>query len=60
MKKNYIIPEVETVTIGHVQLLSVSGVGGKGGGIGYGGKDTGGIKEPSARSYDDVFEEWED
>ena len=57
MKKNYIVPKNEVITIEAPQLLEVSG-GGKG--IGYGGKDSGGGKEPSSRSYDDLFEDWDD
>lgn len=52
MKKNYIEPKSEVITIEAPQLLDVSG-----GGIGYGGKDTGGTEEPASREIDDVFED---
>lgn len=54
MKKNYITPNTEVVTIETPQLLNVSG-GDKG--IGYGGKDIGGSEDPSSREIDDIFED---
>ena len=54
MKKKYITPNSEVITIEAPQLLDVSG-GGKG--IGYGGKDIGGSEDPSSREFDDIFDD---
>ena len=48
-KKNYIAPEYEVIESDSIELLTVSDPDR---GIGYGGVDTGGTKEPSARAYD--------
>ena len=59
MKKNYIVPKSEIVTCSACELLAGSVGDGGGKGIGYGGKDPGG-KDPSSRSYDDIFDDWDD
>jgi len=59
MKKVYIIPQTEEIAIKNgISLLGVS----SGKGIGYGGKDADGSKDPAARGYgwDDEEEDWED
>ncbi len=55
MKKKYLIPTIKTISIApQQQFLTVSGGGDAN--IPFGGTDTGGTREPSARSYDD----WDD
>ena len=54
-KKNYIAPECEVIESDSIELLTVSD---SNRGIGYGGVDTGGTKEPSARAYDFDEEEF--
>jgi len=49
MKKNYIAPNVEITEIELQQLIAVSGVSSEGKGIGYGGVDEEGTKDPAAR-----------
>ena len=56
MKKNYIAPlmSMEELTLG--TIIAQSGVTAQGLGIGYGGIDTDGTKDPSAKTRN----EWED
>lgn len=49
MKKDYISPLVKQGAMENETLLVGSGV--SGGGMGYGGVDNGGNKEPAAKSY---------
>jgi hypothetical protein len=59
MKKVYIIPQTEEIVITNgITLLGVSSDKG----IGYGGKDANGTKDPSARPYgwDDEEDDWDD
>lgn len=58
-KKRYIAPQIGCILIDGVLPLCGSGVkggSGIGSGIGYGGKDIGGTKEPSAKEVAE-FEE---
>ena len=63
MKKNYISPVCEVMVLEAQQLLAgSSGVGGSGtgSGIGYGGVDNGGSKDPAARSYNGLLDDWDE
>ena len=63
MKKNYISPVCEVMVLEAQQLLAGSGVSGgsgPGSGIGYGGVDDGGSKDPSARYYYDLLDDWDE
>lgn len=59
MKKRYIAPEVNMVTIGSVLPLAASGVT-TDRGIGYGGVDEEGTLDPSSRRGHNVWDEVED
>ena len=50
-------PESEVVMLKRVELLTISS-GDRG--IGYGGVDTGGAKDPSGRAYDYDYDEDEE
>ena len=49
IKKNYLAPKNRIIECKSMHLLNISG---SGRGISYGGVDTGGTKEVSARAYD--------
>ena len=49
VKKTYTAPALKEIEIKQTQFLCGSGVTGNG--IGYGGKDTNGTKDPSSRRY---------
>lgn len=55
-KKKYIAPECEVIESDSIELLTVSDPDR---GIGYGGVDTGGTKEPSARTLEYFCEDEE-
>jgi len=57
MKKTYMAPESGVVMLKRVELLTISS-GDRG--IGYGGVDTGGAKDPSGRAYDYDYDEDEE
>ena len=50
MKKIYVRPSMSEVVIGSTQFLCGSGVSSSKG-IGYGGVDNGGTKDPASRRY---------
>lgn len=56
MKKVYMAPVTKMVAVGTEMLLAGSGVQSDNG-IGYGGVDADGSKEPSARRRSDVWDE---
>ena len=60
MKKNYITPTMEIMTVQTQRLMA--GSVGSNKGIGYGGVDTNGTKDPSSRHnngwWDDEDEDW--
>ena len=68
MKKNYIAPQTTVAVVQAQPLLTANSTSiwsdmGPGTGIGYGGVDTGGVKDPSSRFHnklwdDDEEDEW--
>ena len=55
-RKRYMSPAIEAEGMSAMELLAASGVRSDKG-IGYGGVDSGGTKDPSAPGYDDYDEE---
>ena len=56
MKKKYIIPATKVIVVEYL-LMSGSGVKGPEG-VGYGGKDDAGSKDPASRYY--KYDDWDD
>jgi len=52
MKRLYIKPSLVVVATATTELIMASGVSEPEKGIGYGGVDTEGVKQPSVRRYD--------
>ncbi len=60
MKKIYISPRTEVTAVQSQTILTGSGGVWSPGGIGYGGVDTGGSKEPGARYHNKLWDDEED
>lgn len=56
MKKKYIIPATKVIVVEYL-LMSGSGVKGPEG-VGYGGKDDTGSKDPASRGY--KYDDWDE